>query len=107
MSKTPKRPGLYWATLDNGNGQVEIALVRVAYYSGLTSFDQGIFCKFVDGSKRCFELANFDQILVQPWKDIVLASAGASRYEQVKVTWHGEAKPPRSARVTMPEKSID
>lgn len=107
MSKTPKRPGLHWATLDNGNGQVEIALLRVAYYSGLTSFEQGILCEFVDGSKRCFELANFGQTLVQPWTEIFVASAGISRFDQVKITWHGEAKPPRSARMTMPVTSLD
>ncbi|MFC5505322.1 hypothetical protein [Bosea massiliensis] len=107
MSKTPKRPGLYWATLDNGNGQVEIALLRVGYYSGLISFEQGILCEFVDGSKRHFDLANFGQTLAQPWTEPFVASAGITHFEHVKITWHGEAKPPRSARMTMPVKSID
>lgn len=107
MSKTPKRPGLYWATLDNGNGHVEIALLRVAYYYGLNSFEQGAICEFADGSERQFELAHLDQLLVRPWKPVVFGSAGVSNFEQVKITWHGEAKPPRSARMTMPVKSID
>lgn len=99
----PKKPGLYWVALDNGNGDVEIALIRVSYYGGLTSFEQGLICEFVDGSERNFEMKDVTQEIVQPWKTVRFGSEGSSNFEQVKVTWHGAAKPPASARNQKPE----
>lgn len=100
--KAPKKRGLYWTTLDNGNGEIEIALIRVRYYEGLTSFDQGVLCEFVDGSDRNFEMKDISQEIVQPWKTVRFGTEGMSKFEQVKITWHGQAKPPASARNQKP-----
>lgn len=97
MSNAPTKPGLYWAVLDNGDGRADIHLLRVRFFDGTSSFKDGILCKFVDGSERSFELKDFRQEIVQPSKVSYAASKGVALFEQVKITWHGEAKPPASA----------
>ncbi|SOC30951.1 hypothetical protein [Thalassospira xiamenensis] len=97
MESTPTKPGLFWAVLDNGEGGAEIHLLRVRFFEGAASFEDGILCEFVDGSEKSFELKNFVQEIVQPSKVSYAASRGATLFEQVKITWHGEAEPPLSA----------
>lgn len=93
----PQEPGLHWAVLDDGNGNTEIVLLRVSFYKGLSSFDEGVVCDFVDGTDWGFDLRNFDQEIVRPGRVAYAASRGAQHREEFKITWHGPALPPASA----------
>ncbi|TKT79991.1 hypothetical protein [Aquamicrobium sp. LC103] len=106
--KHPTKPGLYWATFDDGDGNVEVAVVRVEYYSGLSSFEDGAVCHFADArdGDRQFEVKNFEPQVVQPWHTIYLGIRTGSRHEEVLVTWHGPVKPPASALKQMPETGV-
>lgn len=106
LSKMPTKPGIFWATLDNGNGKLEVVLLRVGYYSGETSFDTGAVCVIVDCEQGDypwqFVVDDFNQEIVQPWRTAYAASRGAQSREQVKITWHGEAEPPIAALKQQP-----
>lgn len=93
----PKRAGLYWATLDDGEEVLEVAPLRVHFYDGCSSFDDGVLVEFVDGSGRAFGMENIEQEIVQPGRDVTLASRGWTRDGSVRITWLGEIKPPRKA----------
>jgi hypothetical protein len=98
MKKFPQKQGPYWAVLDDGNGNVEVVLLHVRYYDGSNSFNDGALCDFVDGSGWSFEVDTFEQgQLVQPGRVVYAASKGAQFLNQVRVTWHGEAKAPAAA----------
>lgn len=95
--RVPKGAGLYWAALDNGEEVVEVSPLRVFYYDGCSSFDDGVLVEFVDGSGRSFDMKNILQEIVQPGREMYAASRGWSYDSQVRITWLGEMKPPRNA----------
>jgi hypothetical protein len=98
MTKFPTKPGPYWVALDDGNGNVGVVLLHVRYYTETNSFEEGALCEFIDGSGWGFEVERFVQgQLVQPGRVVYAGSKGAQFQHQVKVTWHGEAKPPMAA----------
>lgn len=96
---TPKTAGLHWASFENEDGEVlEVALLHRQYLSGLTDFgDDGGVAEFVDLSGRSFDWKP-GQELVQP-SHMTASGSGPwpEFHNQVRLTWHGEARPPRSA----------
>lgn len=106
--KFPSKPGAYWAVLDDGNGNAEPILLHVHFFSGTTSFSDGALCEFIDGSGWGFEVDRFeDGMIARPSRVSFAASKGAQFRAEVKVTWHGEAKVPASARDQKAEKARD
>lgn len=97
VSKIPTQAGAYWAALDDSELVVEVVLLHVRYYSGETSFAEGADVRFVDGSGRQFTMSSMTQRIVQPGVPIVLGHATMSMCPEVRITWLGEARPPRGA----------
>lgn len=93
----PKDAGLYWATLDDGEEVMEVVPLRVYFYDGCSSFDDGALVEFVDGSGRSFGMNSIEQEIVQPGREVTLASRGWTSNDSVRITWLGEIKPPRNA----------
>lgn len=102
----PTTEGAYWAGLDDGNGNVEIALLRLEYYLDATNFDDGCMAYFVDGTGRRLELKMREGEIAQPRADSSIAFIPmTAKFSEVKITWHGAPKPPLSARRQQPERS--
>ena len=98
MSKTPTKPGLFWAALDDGDGTVEIVLLKVSRYSGTSDFADGAVIEYLDDSGRFFEMKTIDDEICKPFSRGEVAFVPVTgRHREVRITWHGEAKPPRSA----------
>ena len=98
MTKHPKGEGVYWAALDDGEQVTEVVLLHVRYFSGQASFEDGVDIVFIDGSGRHFDMKAIDQQIVQPAITIVTGCGTAfSKHDQVRITWLGEVKPPRTA----------
>lgn len=97
MTDFPTKDGIYWAAFENEDGDVlEVALVKVCLFSSGDPQDPGGVVDFVDDSFRQFRMRSMDQEIVQPSHLIATADGpGYSRHQQVRVTWHGLAKPPR------------
>lgn len=95
----PTKPGAYWVALDDGEKVVETALLKVSFYRGLNSFEEGFVFEFVDdtGRKGTTTSGDIRNPIIRPGVDIVLACRSISYDNEVRVTWLGEAKPPRNA----------
>lgn len=99
MAFHPKREGVYWASFDNGDEVVEVALVHVGHHEYSSSFDDGVVATFVQERNRTFEMACPAQEIVQPRK-LTGTLLGTSHFvtgDEVRVTWLCEVKPPRKA----------
>lgn len=96
----PNREGVYWAALDDGERVVEVALLRVTPYRGTASLQEGAVVTFVDSSRRDFTMQSIDQRIVRPGRDIILASAGRSLGDELRITWLARVEPgPHMPRV--------
>ncbi|HEV7345519.1 MAG TPA: hypothetical protein VGN60_07785 [Devosia sp.] len=99
MTKHPTNPGLYWATLDDGNGNIEVTVLRVEAFQE-TPLDEAAMCHFADArdGDLQFEVKGFAPQVVRPWCTIYLGYRTSTSRDEVLVTWHGPVKPPASAR---------
>lgn len=100
MSMTPTKNGLYWATLDDGNGTIETTVILVTAYSGEEqTFENGAVCFFADQREGDlqFSVKGFEPQIVRPWCTVYLGIRSGSYRDEVLVTWHGPVKPPASA----------
>lgn len=96
--KHPTAEGVFWASLDDGERVVEVVLLDVRFYAGQKSFEDGAYVRFVDGSRRYFEMESIDQQIVQPGVMVTtVVGPSFSKHDQVKVTWLEEVKPPKNA----------
>lgn len=74
---------------------LEVVLLQVKSIGGVDDFSEGGIAVFVDESGRSFDWW-LSQELVQPSHLIpTCASMWPSYHQQVRLTWHGEARPPR------------
>lgn len=97
MESKLQHRGVYWASFDDGETVVEVALLEVEPYHGCKDFADGGTARFLDGSLRTFTLKGTPGEIVQPSVPKATAYGEASSYQsQLRVTWLGEAKPGRS-----------
>ncbi len=97
MAMKLERRGVYWASFDDGEQVVEVALLEVEPYHGNEDFEVGGMARFLDGSLRTFSLKGIPGEVVQPSTPIATSyGIGSSYQSQVRVTWLSEAKPGRA-----------
>ncbi len=97
MAMELKRRGVYWASFDDGERVVEVALLEVEPYHGNEDFEAGGTARFLDGSLREFSLKGTSGEIVQPSVPCATSHGIGRNYRnQIRVTWLGEAKPGRS-----------
>ena len=91
----PERPGVWWAALDDGEKITEIVMVEIFHYEGLSSFDEGLSYRFIDGSKRSGTVdGDIRRPIIRPSWDIVLGIRTRATVDEVRLTWLREVERP-------------
>lgn len=97
--KSPKQPGVWWASFDDGEQVKDVALLLLEGYANEDQLQSGGIATFLDGTKRSFHFrTNQSGEIVSPGYTVATASGPGFRGEdEWRLTWLCEVKVPSHA----------